>query len=93
MPNHDYTCGNCGNEEERFVPLNNLDEMQFCSCGTELKREFPMNGATFGDEAPWLASTTEFLKEGDPDKIYREPVSSRKEYNMLLKEKGLTPVG
>lgn len=93
MPRHDYTCVNCGNKEERFVPLDKLEEMQFCSCGMELRREFPIIGATHGDETSWIESTTEFIKDGEPETLRYDPVKSRTELKKLLKEKGLEPVG
>ena len=94
MPRHDYKCIDCGTTEERFVPLKDFPQSQFCDkCKAELERQFPKMGATHGDEAPWLNSTTEFLKEGEEKAIHKHPVSSRTEYNKLLKEKGLEPAG
>ena len=93
MPLYDFKCGNCDKIEEKAVPLKDFDKPQYCDCGTQLDRQFPMNGATHGDEAPWLATTTEFLKDGEEETIYNNPVSSRTEYNRLLKDKGLEPRG
>lgn len=91
---HDYKCVKCDITEEKFVPLKDYDSPQYCDeCNTKLERLFPMVGATHGDEAPWLSSTTEFLKDGDPNVVYNHPVASRGEYNKLMKEKGLEPVG
>jgi len=94
MPTHDYECPKCVKTVERFVPLAKFEEPQKCdTCGGVLERQFPRVGATHGDEAPWLRSTTEFLKDGDPAIVHNSPVSSRKEYNKLLREKGLEPAG
>lgn len=69
-------------------------EKVFChKCDIEMERLFPMQGSTHGDEAPWLESTTAFLKEDNDKVIRRDPVRSRTEYKKLLKEKGLVPVG
>ena len=94
MPRHDYKCKKCDTTEEKFVPLQDFDETQLCEvCGKDLERLFPMDGATHGDEAAWLRTATEFLKDGEPHTIHKNPISSRKEYKQLLKEKGLEPVG
>lgn len=94
MPTHDYTCHSCNETKERWVPLKYFDDVQPCDkCGKKLERLFPMTGATHGDEAPWLRTATEFLKDGEPETIHNNPIASRTEYNRLLKEKGLEPVG
>lgn len=94
MPAYDFKCNKCDTTDERVIPLKDFDEPQFCGeCKSVLERQFPMVGATHGDEAPWLNSTTEFLKDGEEGSIHRHPVESRTEYNKLLKEKGLEPAG
>ena len=94
MPSHDYKCKDCDTTEERVVKLIDFDEPQLCDeCGAVLERQFPRRGATHGDEAAWFRTTTEFLKDGEEGTIHRHPVENRTEYNRLLKEKGLVPVG
>lgn len=92
-PVHDYECKECDKTEEKFVPLADLDLPQRCKHGHVQRRLFPKNGATHCDEVAWIRSTTEFLKDGEPETIHRNPVTTRTEYNKLLKEKGLHPVG
>lgn len=94
MPTYDFECKKCDTVEEKVIPLKDYDELQSCDkCKSKLERLFPMVGSTHGDEAPWLNSTTEFLKDGEPGVIHRHPVASRTEYNQLLKQKGLEPAG
>lgn len=94
MPRYDFKCHKCDSVEEKFVPLKDYEEIQICEkCGEDLERLFPLVGATHGDEAAWLRTTTEFLKDGDERTIYKNPVASRAEYKRLLKEKGLEPAG
>lgn len=93
MPTHDYECKQCNKIEEKFIFIRDLDLPQLCKHGHKQDRLFPKIGATRRDEAPWLRTTTEFLKDGDEETIYKNPVQSRTEYNKLLKEKGLVPVG
>lgn len=94
MPRHDYYCKKCKVTDERFVNLVDLDMVQYCEkCGEKVDRQFPKIGVTHSDEAPWLSTTTEFLKDGEAETIHRNPVRTRTEYNKLLKEKGLIPVG
>lgn len=90
---YDFKCGNCDSTVERSVRLKDFDVPQYCDCGTEMERQFPMQGATHGEEAAWLRTTTEFLKDGEDETIHRHPVSTRGEYKKLLKDKGLEPVG
>lgn len=79
---------------ERFVPLKDLNLPQLCEfCEEPLERQFPKIGATHRDEAVWIPSTTEFLKDGEDETVHHYPVTTRGEYNKLMKEKGLHPVG
>lgn len=93
MPNYDFKCEPCNRVRERYVPLKHFDLPQHCpQCQGQMKRLVSSGGIQV-DGAPWLRSTTEFLKDGEEETIYNNPVTSRKEYNRLLKDKGLEPVG
>lgn len=94
MPRHDYSCAKCKKTEERYVALMHLGLSQNCeNCGQKLERLFPKMGATHSDEVAWVRDTTEFVKDGEPETVYNDPVTTRTELKKLLKEKGLHPVG
>lgn len=97
MPAYDYKCPECGNIEEKILSINQLDIQWFaCEWHTipvKMNRIISSSGATHGDEAPWIESTTEFIKDGEPETLRYDPVKSRTEFKKLLKEKGLEPVG
>ena len=40
MPLHDHRCKECGELEERFIPLEALGDVQTHACGGELERVF-----------------------------------------------------
>ena len=92
MPNYDFKCNHCNKTTERYVSLKDFDLPQYCKCSRTMKRLISKK-AIQTDGAKWLRDTTEFLKDGEEEVVYNDPVTSRKEYNRLLKEKGLIPVG
>lgn len=85
MPTYDYRCPNCQAIIEVFLPLADLNEPQKCSCDGTMKRTISGgHGGTHGDEAAWLRTMTLPLCRPKD-----EPITSRTQYNRIMKEKGL----
>lgn len=51
MPKYDYKCNQCGNTEDRFVPMQARKE-QYCECGDKLQLQLsaptPLNANSGG---------------------------------------------
>jgi len=96
MPIYEYQCEQCCHVQDAVLKISELETAHvICDeCKGDCKRIISKSGATHGDEAAWLASTTETLKGGASEaEIYHNPVASRTEYKKLCKEKGFTPIG
>ena len=84
MPIYEFQCLQCEERKEKYRRIVDIDMLTFCDCGSSMKRLVSSLGATHGDKASWVESTSEMLGQ---------KVTTRTEYNKVLKEKNIVPVG